>query len=442
MTQIEKAKKGEISSEVEKIALDEEVESEKIRELVASGKIVIPRNPLHTQLKKVIGIGKGLRVKVNANIGTAEGLVDIDKELEKLKTAVKFGADTIMDLSSGGPLDEIRQVLLCASEVPFGTVPIYQTAIEVIKTHGDISKMKAKDIFATIENQARQGVDFMTVHCGVTQQTAKTLEKSKRILGAVSRGGTLLIEWMRKKGQENPLYEEFDYLLDIAHEYDITLSLGDGLRPGCILDSSDPAQLEELFILGELCERARERGVQVMVEGPGHVPLNEITANIEIEKKVTQGAPFYVLGPLPTDIASGYDHIVGAIGGTIAAFAGADYLCYVTPKEHLSLPDTEDVRIGVVATKIAAHIADIAKGIPKAIQRDKQASISRANLDWEGVFAQSLDPERAKEYWASVPQSPDKEVFTCTMCGKLCAINLYSQTKKEVDLPRSSKPRR
>jgi len=418
MTKIELARSGRISEEMLDVAISEGLEPEFIRECIAQGSIVVVRNNRHDWIRP-LGIGKGLRTKINANIGTSKDQCSIDEETEKLDVAVSAGADSIMDLSTGGPIREIRKRLLMKSPVTVGTVPIYQVAVEVAEERGSIAKMTVEDIFRTIEEHAEDGVDFVTVHCGVTLKAIEILRKEGRLLDVVSRGGAFLIEWMIYNGKENPLFEHFDRLLDIARRYDITLSLGDGMRPGCLADATDRAQIHELITLGELTQRAWDADVQVIIEGPGHLPINQIETNVRLEKEICKGAPFYVLGPIVTDIAPGYDHITAAIGGAIAASAGADFLCYVTPSEHLRLPTIEDVREGVLASKIAAHAADIAKGVKGAIERDNQFSKMRKNLDWQGQISNALDPEKAGRMRAkSIPKESD----VCTMCGEFCAI--------------------
>ena len=422
MTQIEFARKGTISPQMSTVAEREGMEPELIRRGIDEGRIVIPTNPSHKGLDPC-GIGEGLRTKVNANIGTSSDYGDVDSELEKLKVAVDAGADTVMDLSTGGDIALIRRGILSKSPLPLGTVPIYQAGIEAIARRGAIVDMTTEDIFATIEEQAKDGVDFMTVHCGVTLAAIERLKKGERVTDVVSRGGAFLIGWMLHNERENPLYEYYDRLLEIAKRFDITLSLGDGLRPGSLADATDRAQVEELLTLGELVERAREAGVQVMVEGPGHLPLNQIVANVELEKSICKGAPFYVLGPLVTDVAAGYDHITGAIGGAIAAAAGADFLCYVTPSEHLSIPDSDDVREGVIASRIAAHSADISKGVKGAWDWDLQMSRARRNLDWEKQTRLSLNPEMAR----SVHSKHKASGAACSMCGDFCAMMLIEK---------------
>ncbi|PIU86529.1 MAG: phosphomethylpyrimidine synthase, partial [Deltaproteobacteria bacterium CG06_land_8_20_14_3_00_44_19] len=370
-------------------------------------------------------IGKGLRTKINANIGTSNDHIDVSEELEKMRVAIKAGADTIMDLSTGGEVDEIRKEIIRESSVPIGTVPIYQAAVETVqKKKESIVHMTVEDIFKVIEKHAEDGIDFITVHCGVTRESVGRLKREGRLMDIVSRGGAFLVEWMAYNNKENPLFEHFDRLLDIARAYDVTLSLGDGLRPGCLADATDRGQVQELVILGELTERAWAVDVQVMIEGPGHVPINQIEANVLLEKRLCHGAPFYVLGPLVTDLAPGYDHITSAIGGAIAASAGADFLCYVTPSEHLGLPSVDDVREGVVASKIAAHAADIAKGIKGAIEEDNRMAMSRKKLDWESQINLALDPEKARRIRNSrKPEDSD----VCTMCGEFCAIKIASR---------------
>ncbi len=419
MTQLELAKEGIISPQMEQVARRENVTPETIRQGVAKGEIVIPANVNHANLVPC-GIGKGLTTKVNANIGTSSDFGTIDTELEKLKYAVGAGADTVMDLSTGGDIPAIRRAILTAGSLPVGTVPIYQAGIEALNRHGAIVKMTADDLFGTIEEHARDGVDFITVHCGVTRQAIACLRQQRRVTDVVSRGGAFLMGWMLHHDCENPLYEQYDRLLELALNFDVTLSLGDGLRPGSLADATDRPQLEELIALGELVRRAREAGVQAMVEGPGHLPLNQVEANVQLEKSICSGAPFYVLGPLVTDIAAGYDHITGAIGGAVAAAAGADFLCYVTPAEHLSLPDAEDVRQGVMASRIAAHAGDIAKGIKGAAQRDRQMSLARKELDWEKQAGLSLDPERFRRGHAKRATAGE----ACSMCGQFCALEL------------------
>ena len=420
MTQLEKARKGVITDEIKICADKEGVEPDFICRGIAEGNIVINRNVNHKNIKP-LAIGKGLRTKINANIGTSKDHIDLKVELEKLKIAVDAGADAVMDLSTGGSLAEIRKAVIEKSTAVVGTVPIYQAAVKMIENKKAISDMNAEDIFEVIEDNGKDGVDFITVHCGVTRDSVGTLEAQGRVLGIVSRGGSMTANWMRCNEMENPLYEYYDRLLEIARRYDMVLSLGDGLRPGAIEDATDQGQVSELIILGELAERARKAGVQVMIEGPGHVPISDIEANIKLQKKICQGAPFYVLGPLPTDIAPGYDHITSAIGGAIAGAAGADFLCYVTPAEHLRLPTLQDVRDGVIAAKIAAHIADIAKGVKGARERDKKMSQYRKDFNWQGQVDLSIDPEKTVEL---LEKSKSANEEGCTMCGEFCAIKL------------------
>ena len=421
--QLEQARSGVITSEMEAVASAEHLDAQVIADGMAAGHIIITRNNNHAAIAP-LGIGKGLRTKINANIGTSKDHYDIEEELQKLAISIEAGADTVMDLSTGGPLDEIRRAILKASTVPIGTVPIYQAVVETVRSNQAMVTMSAEVLFNVIEKQAEDGVDFITVHCGLTRESALRIKREGRLMNVVSRGGAFTVEWMAYNKKENPLYEHYDRLLDIAHAYDLTLSLGDGLRPGCLADATDRGQVQELIILGELAERARARDVQVMIEGPGHVPLNQIATNIQLQKQLCHGAPFYVLGPLVTDIAPGYDHITSAIGGALAASAGADFLCYVTPSEHLRLPTREDVKVGVVASKIAAHAADIAKGVTGAIEKDVQMAHARRNMDWEQQIKLSLDPTLADRLRSS-SQPADKDV--CTMCGEFCAIKLLSK---------------
>ena len=425
-TQMEAAKRGQITEEMRIVAKDEDESPQTICQRIADGTVIITRNLQHENVRPV-GIGRGLRTKVNANIGTSQDLCDLKLEVEKAKIAIKYGADTIMDLSTAGDLDEIRKAIIKAVNVPIGTVPIYQAAIEAAKKKGAIIHMTEDDIFNVIERHAKDGVDFMTVHCGVTQRIVKKLAKHPRLVGVVSRGGTFLAAWILHHGKENPLYANYDYLLEMARKYDFALSLGDGLRPGCIFDSTDWAQIQELLTIGELVKKARAENVQVMVEGPGHLPLSDVAANVQLEKAICKGAPFYVLGPVVTEIAPGYDHIVGAIGGALAGLAGADFLCYLTPAEHLGLPSPEDVKEGVIATKIAAHAVDIVKLGAKASARDLAMAKARANLDWKGQFENAIDPEKAKEIHGRIkPKSPG----TCSMCSEYCAIKILREALK------------
>ncbi|MDO8567556.1 MAG: phosphomethylpyrimidine synthase ThiC [Dehalococcoidales bacterium] len=422
MTQLEQAKKGIISPQMASVAQAEGVEPEFVREGIAKGTIVVPANINHTNLVPR-GVGQGLTTKVNANIGTSSDFGDMATELEKLRIVVDAHADAVMDLSTGGDISAIRRAIIAASPLPVGTVPIYQAGIKTINTQGAIVKMTPDELFAAIEDHARDGVDFMTVHCGITQTAIARLKQQGRVADVVSRGGAFLIGWMLYNECENPLYEQYDRLLEIARKYDVTLSLGDGMRPGCLADATDRAQVEELLTLGGLVQRAQDAGVQVMVEGPGHLPLNHIETNVRLQKSICKGAPFYVLGPLVTDVGAGYDHITGAIGGAIAASAGADFLCYVTPSEHLSLPDKEDVKQGIIASRIAAHAADIVKGVKGAAQWDLKMSMARKKLDWEEQIKLSMDPEHARRVHSRYASSST----ACSMCGGFCAMALVEK---------------
>ena len=419
MTLMEKARRGEQTQEIVRAAQDEGIPPERMRDLVASGRAVIPRNRKRKEIRPV-AIGEGLRVKVNANVGSSRDRADAGLELAKMRAAVSAGADAVMDLSTGGPIDDIRRAILAECPVPLGTVPVYQAAVDAVTRKKSWVELSPDDFFGGIRKQAEDGVDFMTVHSGVTKAAIERLVREGRRLDIVSRGGSLLAEWMEWNGRENPFYEQYDRLVEICREFDITLSLGDGLRPGCLADATDRAQVHELLMLGELTERAWAKGVQVMIEGPGHVPMHQIAANVQIQKRLCHGAPFYVLGPLVTDIAPGYDHITSAIGGALAAWSGADFLCYVTPSEHLRLPPVEDVREGVIASRIAAHAADIARGIPGAMDRDNAMAEARRTLDWKAQIGLSIDPERARALRGGSMPSVDEAA--CTMCADLCAI--------------------
>jgi len=423
MTQLEYAKNNIITPLMRKVAAEEDKKPNLILKRIKEGRIVIPLNSRH-KIKKPCGIGYGLRTKINANIGTSTDKSQIDDELKKIKVAINYGADTIMDLSVGGDLAKIRKGVLGYSPVPVGTVPIYEIAVNAQIKKGDFLKFTLNDILDTLESQAKEGVDFFTIHAGVTKKGLSILKAHKRLMGIVSRGGAILSTWMSCHKKENPFYEYFDKVLDIAYRYDVTISLGDGLRPGSILDSTDEAQISELKILGELAIRAKKKNVQVIIEGPGHIPLHEIQKNIALEKKICHQAPFYVLGPLVTDVAAGYDHISAAIGAALAASSGADFLCYVTPSEHLRHPSLEDVREGVIASKIAAHAADIAKGLKSAWDWDRKMSQARRKRDWKKQITLSIDPNKAKHYReSSKPQLSD----VCTMCGKYCSIKLMDR---------------
>lgn len=422
-TIIERIKKGDVDSSIEAVSNDEGVSKDLIIEGILQGTIVIPRNANRVSMKAV-GVGQGLRTKVNANIGTSDEYPFLEEELNKLDIAIKAGADAVMDLSTGGPLIKIRKEILARCHLPLGTVPIYQAAVIAKDSYGSIVEMTSDDIFAVIEEQAREGVDFMTVHAGVTWKTVDALRQQGRVADIVSRGGAFTVGWMIHNNMENPLYEQYDRLLEIAREHDVTLSLGDGLRPGCLADASDRAQIQELLVLGELVDRARRVDVQVMVEGPGHIPFDQIAANIRLEKEICKGAPFYVLGPLVTDVAPGYDHITAAIGGTMAAVSGADFLCYVTPREHLGLPTAQDVHEGVVASRIAAHAADIVKGVKGASDWDLQMAKARKAFDWNKQIELSIDPKKAA---SAHTERKTNDVEGCTMCGDFCAMKVVAQ---------------
>ena len=426
MTRIELAKKGIITEEVRLVAKDEGLTPEQLSEDIASGVSVVPININHKI--KPIGIGRNMRTKINANIGTSKDKISIDEEMEKLDVLVKYGADAVMDLSTGGPIKELRKMMLKKSPIAVGTVPIYEAAVRTAEQKGSIAKMTADDLFKVIEEHAEEGVDFVTVHSGLTMRAVERLKKEGRILDIVSRGGSFLLEWMIYNEKDNPLYEQYDRLLEIALKYDMTLSLGDGMRPGCLADATDRTQLEELLTLGELRDLAVEKNVQVIIEGPGHVPLNQVELNVKLEKEICKGAPFYVLGPLVTDIGMGYDHITAAIGGAIAGAAGADFLCYVTPSEHIRLPTIEDVKEGVIVSKLAAHAADIAKGIKGAIDKDIKMAKCRKALDWNGQIALSLNPEKVKAWRAEVPPT---ETEVCSMCGEFCAIRTVERALRK-----------
>ena len=415
MTLLDDARRG-LAPEIETVAREEGVDPERLRRSMAEGRVVIPRNVAGRV--RPLGIGEGLRVKVNANIGSSRDRADLEAEVRKARVAVEVGAHTVMDLSTGGDIDAIRRAIIEAVDVPIGTVPIYQAGVQAAR-ESSIVEMTADDMLAGIEAHAKDGVDFVTVHCGITRQSVERLQRQDRVTGVVSRGGSFLVAWILHNEEENPLYSRFDQVLDIAHEHDLTLSLGDGLRPGSLADATDRAQVQETLILGELVDRSRDSGVQVMVEGPGHIPIHEIEANVRLQKAACRGAPFYVLGPIVTDLAPGYDHITGAIGGTLAAWAGADYLCYVTPTEHIGLPGENDVREGVVASLIAAHAADIARGID--MDRDLAMAKARKALDWDRMFDLALDPARARELRELC--NPDDEE-ACSMCGDLCAMRM------------------
>ena len=420
MTQLESAKKNIITPLMRRVARLEGVNPGSLMRLIAKGKVVIPLNKNH-KIKKPCAVGNTLSTKINANIGTSTDASGISEEIQKLEIAIKHGADALMDLSVGGDLVRMRREVLKHSSVPVGTVPVYEVAVRAEEQNRNFLKFGADDVLAVLNEQAKQGVDFFTIHSGVTQSTLKILEKEKRLMGVVSRGGAIIASWMKHHKKENPFYSHFDAILDIAYKYDVTLSLGDGLRPGSILDATDKAQIAELKILGGLAKRAWIRGVQVMIEGPGHVPLDQIEKNMALEKKYCHGAPFYVLGPLVTDVAPGYDHITSAIGGAIAASFGADFLCYVTPAEHLRHPTASDVREGVIASRIAAHAGDLVKRRKIAIEWDKKISAARKARDWKKQIQLSINPDKAREYRLS---SKPKLSKVCTMCGKYCSIKV------------------
>lgn len=419
MTQKSEAVMGNITQEMKDVAKNENIDVDKLARLIADGKVVIPKNV--NSHAKACGIGEGLSTKINANIGSSSKIDDLDLEINKAKLAVEYGADAIMDLSTGSDLKLFRQKIMDAIDVIIGTVPIYEAGVVTLSKGHEIVDMDPDDIFKAIENQAREGVDFMTLHCGITKDLVSKLEKQKRMMGIVSRGGTFMASWIKHNEQENPLYENYDYLLELSHEYDITLSLGDGLRPGCLADASDIPQIQELVNLGGLVKRAQDVNVQVMVEGPGHMPLNQIKANMEIQKTICHGAPFYVLGPLVTDLAPGYDHITSAIGGAIAASSGANFLCYVTPAEHLSLPSLEDVKEGVIASKIAAEAADVARGLPQSWMRERQMAKARKEFDWDRQFELAFDKSKPRTYRDKCELDDDE---MCAMCGEYCAVKI------------------
>ena len=425
-TQLLSARQGKITRALKAVAAHEGSDAELLRASLAEGTLVVLRNPRH---KGVIpkGVGKGCSIKVNANIGTSTERIDVKEELTKLSVAIEAGADTVMDLSTGGDLDAIRKTIIEHSKVPIGTVPIYQAAIQAVKKRKSITAMDPSLLFEVIEKHGADGVDFITVHCGVTRATIERLKNQGRITDIVSRGGAFLTEWMIVNNKENPLYEHFDTLMKIAKKYDMCLSLGDGLRPGSTADATDRAQLQELILLGELAAKAQSEGIQVMIEGPGHVPLNQIEANMLIEKKLCNNAPFYVLGPIVTDIAPGYDHITAAIGGALAGYHGADFICYVTPSEHLGLPSLKDVKDGVIVARIAAHAADIARGNPKALQRDRDMSRARKALDWKGQIACAIDPDMIKTFRKERSLTDD----VCSMCGEYCAMKIVTEYFKK-----------
>ena len=422
-TQRQSALRGEITLQMIEVAKDEGFSPEEIRSGIAQGVMAVPYNSLHKDCK-ALGIGKGLRTKVNANIGTSADYPKVEEELIKLKASIDAKTDTVMDLSTGGDISVIRRVILASCPLPLGTVPIYQAMVE--------NRMTVEGMFEVVEEQARDGVDFMTIHCGVNFESIGRLKKHPRLMEVVSRGGAVLVKWILENKTENPFYQYFDRLLEVALKYDITLSLGDGMRPGSIADAGDQAQIQELIILGDLTKRAWEAGVQIIIEGPGHVPFDQIESQVKMQKEICKGAPFYVLGPLPTDVAPGYDHITSAIGGTLAASAGADFLCYVTPTEHLGLPTPEDVHEGVIASRIAAHCADIAKGVLGARDWDIEMSKARKELNWGKQIQLAIDPVKAREIHEK--RKGTRELGTgdvCSMCGEFCAMKISSDALKK-----------
>lgn len=425
MTQIESAKKTIITEQMKTAAAKESIDAEKLRQLTAEGKVVIPANRNHKNLDP-IGIGKFLKTKINANIGTSGDFAKIEDELKKIDMVVKHRADTVMDLSTGGDVSKIRRALIERSAIPFGNVPIYQMAKDIAAKGGTFVNMSFAGMLEYIEAQADDGVDFMTIHAGLTRRAVEKLKKQPRRAGIVSRGGSIITGWMLHNDKENPFYEHFDSILEIARKYDVTMSLGDGLRPGCLSDGSDWGQMEELLTLGELVKQCRASGVQVMVEGPGHLPIGQIEMNIKLQKAVCDDAPFYVLGPIVTDIAPGYDHITSAIGGAIAAASGADYLCYVTPTEHLGLPTEEDVKEGIIASRIAAHVGDIAKGIPGAMDMDNKMAEARRKLDWKKQETLCMDPGKFRE----IRERRGSTTDACSMCGDLCVYKILEDFYK------------
>lgn len=425
MTLRQQAERGVVTPEMQQVAEHEGLAPETIRDGVAAGTIVIPRNR-RRPLALPRGIGAGLSTKVNVNLGASAYHTNLEEELAKLDVAVACGADAVMDLSLGPRLNEIRRAVLERSPLMVGTVPLYQTGFELSTAGRDFFDLTIDDFLATIRKQAEEGVDFMTIHAGVTRATLTAMERQGRLLDVVSRGGAMLVAWLRHNGGESPIHEHFDRILDVLAEYDVTLSLGDGMRPGATADATDRAQIGELLVLGELTQRAWAKGVQVMIEGPGHVPLNQVAENMRIEKRLCHDAPFYVLGPLVTDVAAGHDHIAAAIGGALAAIHGADFLCYVTPAEHLRLPTPADVREGTIASRIAAHAADVAKGLPKAVARERAMAQARKALDWDAQIRLALDSEKARAYRAESEIGADA---VCTMCGEFCAIRRVNESR-------------
>ncbi|MGL1930237.1 MAG: phosphomethylpyrimidine synthase ThiC [Desulfotalea sp.] len=428
-TEMELAREGQTTEIMRRAAQDAQIEPDLLRQYIAEGTAIVCHNNTRKG-GKPLAVGKGISTRVNANIGTSKDDISIDNELAKAQAAIAAGADALMDLSTGGPIDDIRKAIISQTDVCLGSVPLYQAACDTVMQKGKaIVDMTVDDIFAGIKKHLDDGVDFITVHCGVTRATLAKMDQEGRLMEVVSRGGSFTCAWMAHNNAENPLYEYFDRLLDLVKPYDATLSLGDGFRPGCIADATDRAQIHELLILGELTQRAWDKGIQVMIEGPGHVPLDQVKTNIQLQKSLCHGAPFYVLGPLVTDIAPGYDHITSAIGGAVAASAGADFLCYVTPSEHLCLPTVKDVHEGVMATRIAAHAADIVKGIPGAKEWDRKMSKARKDLDWATQYDLAIDPPLARKRREETADAADIH-GACTMCGEFCAYKMMDERKK------------
>lgn len=427
MTTLEAARQGIITPIMEQAAAEEGLNAETLRQGIAQGTIALCHNTCHHN-GRPLAVGAGLRTKVNANIGSSQDDADIEQEVAKARIAQDAGADALMDLSTGGPIDAIRQAIVQQTDACIGSVPLYQAAVDTV-THKRkaMPQMTVDEIFDGIKKHLDDGVDFITVHCGVTRQVLERMDAEGRVMDVVSRGGSFTAKWMAFNNAENPLYEYFDRLLELVRPYDAVLSLGDGFRPGCLEDATDRAQIQELLILGELTQRAWNAGIQVMIEGPGHVPLDQVEANIKLQKRLCHGAPFYVLGPLVTDLAAGYDHIACAIGGAVAAGAGADFLCYVTPSEHLCLPNSEDVREGVISARIAAHAADIAKKVPGAIDKDHAMGRARKNLDWDEQYRLALDPQKARQRHSTTNTD---EHGACTMCGSFCAVKMMEDRQE------------
>lgn len=427
MSHIVSARNGKATDEVKFVAEKEGIPIDVMLERVGSGRIALLKNKHHNI--HPVGVGEGLSVKINSNIGSSEDKLNLEDELEKLRISIEYKADVVMDLSTGGNINKIRKEILGHASIPVGTVPIYQSVVNAVRKRKSLFKLSADEMFDNITEQAEQGVDFMTIHSGVTKESVERFRKQGRLLDMVSRGGTFMMEWMEFNNRENPFYEYYDRLIDILAKHDVVISLGDGLRPGAIADATDRGQVQELILLGELAQYAVEHGVGVMIEGPGHVPINQIETNMKLEKRLCNGAPFYVLGPLVTDVAPGYDHITSAIGGAIAGMAGADFLCYVTPAEHLRLPSLDDVKEGIIASRIAAHAADIARGVKGAMDWDISMAKARRNMDWEAQYRLAMDPKKARTYRESVALT-DSDV--CSMCGEFCPIKLQHSELKRV----------